>query len=60
MVLPRQKGADMAKKIIENNRETKAISLRRRAYKMRQSGHDWTWIAKKLGIREVNVRALTA
>ena len=50
----------MAKKIIETNRETKAISLRRRAYKMRQSGHDWTWIAKKLGIREVNVRALTA
>lgn len=47
-------------KIIENDRNSKNIVLRRRAYKMRQSGHDWTWIAKKLGVKEVNVRALTA
>ena len=47
-------------KIVENNRETKNILLRRRAYKMRQSGHDWNYIAKKLGIKEVNVRVLTA
>jgi len=45
-------------KIIENNRIAKNTMLRRRAYKMRQSGHDWSYIAKKLGVKEVNVRAL--
>lgn len=47
-------------KIIENDRNMKDFVLRRRAYKMRQSGHDWTYIAKKLGVKEANVRALTA
>ena len=49
--------ANMAK-IIENNRETKTILARRRVYKMRQSGHDWRYIAKKLGMKEVTARAL--
>lgn len=47
-------------KVVENNRETKNLMLSRRAYKLRQSGHDWSWIAKKLGIKEVNVRSLLA
>lgn len=47
-------------KIIENDRISKNTVLSRRAYKLRQSGHDWTWIAKKLGMKEVNVRALLA
>ena len=42
----------------ENNRNLKQLSLARRAYKLRQSGHDWTWIAHKLGIEEVKIRQL--
>lgn len=45
-------------KIIANDRQTKAIVARRRAYKMRQSGHDMTWIAKKLGMTTTEVRAM--
>lgn len=45
-------------KIIENDRDMKNYVLRRRVYKMRQNGHDWSYISKKLGIKEVNVRAL--
>lgn len=47
-------------KVVENNREMKNYVLRQKAYKMRQSGHDWGYIAKKLGFKEVNVRALLA
>ena len=47
-------------KIIENNREMKQYALLRRAFKMRQSGHDWHYIAKKLGVKEANVRMLLA
>lgn len=48
----------MTKTNSENNRSLKNLALERRAYKLRQSGHDWTWIAKKLGIKEVTARAL--
>ena len=49
----------MAKtKIVDNNRETKDCVLLMRAYKLRQNGHDWTWIARKLGMKEVSVKAL--
>lgn len=45
-------------KIIANSRIAKTALLRRRAYKMRQSGHGWPYIAKKLGIKEANVQTL--
>lgn len=45
-------------KIVANDRQTKTIVARRRAYKMRQSGHDTNWIAKKLGMSEAGVRAM--
>lgn len=45
-------------KIIANDKATKLYLTRKRAYKMRQSGHDCRWIAQKLGISEVSVRTL--
>ena len=57
IVLPIEKGTTLAK-IIDNNRMTKTIVTRRRAYKMRQSGHDLAWIAKKLGMTTTEVRAM--
>ena len=57
IVLPIEKGTTLAK-IIDNNRMTKTLLARRRAYKMRQNGHDMAWIAKKLGMSATEVRAL--
>jgi len=57
MVLLKRKGADMAK-IVANSRIAKTAVLRRRAYKLRQSGFGWPYIAKKLGIKEAKVQAL--
>ena len=48
----------MANKIIENNRIAKDRALFKRAFMFRQSGHDYEWIAKKLGMKEVDVRQL--
>ena len=45
-------------KIVDNNRETKQRVLLKRCYKYRMSGHDWSWIAAKLGMKEVSLRAL--
>jgi hypothetical protein len=45
-------------KIIANSRIAKTAVLRRRAYKLRQSGFGWNYIAKKLGIKEAKVQAL--
>lgn len=45
-------------KIIGNYRAMKNYLLRKRVYKMRQSGHDWAYIARKLGFKEANVRAI--
>lgn len=59
MVLLIEKGTKLAK-IIDNNRMTKTIVARRRAYKMRQSGHDTNWIAKKLGMTSAGVKAILA
>lgn len=48
----------MANKIADNNRISKRSLLLKRCYKYRMSGHDWAWIAKKLGMKEVSLRAL--
>lgn len=48
----------MTNKIIENDRMMKRYVLRKRVYKMRSQGHDWSFIARKLGFKEVNVRAI--
>lgn len=45
-------------KIIENDRAMKNYLLRKRVYKMRQSGHDWAYIARKLGFKEANIRTV--
>lgn len=50
----------MASKIIENDRTMKNYVMRRRVYKMRSQGHDWSFIARKLGFKEANVRAILA
>lgn len=60
IVLPIEKGTTLVVKVIANNRTTKLVLTRRRAYKMRQSGHDVAWIARKLGISEAGVRAILA
>ena len=45
-------------KIIENNRTTKDAALFKRAFMYRQSGHDYEWIAKRLGMKKSAVKEL--
>lgn len=45
-------------KIVDNNHETKNRLLFKRAFMYRQSGHDYAWIAAKLGMSDVAVREL--
>lgn len=45
-------------KIVDNNRESKNRVLFKRAFMYRQAGHDYTYIAKKLGMTDVAVREL--
>ncbi len=45
-------------KIVDNNRETKNRVLFKRAFMYRQAGHDYAYIAKKLGMNEVAVKEL--
>lgn len=45
-------------KIVDNNHETKDRLLFKKAFMYRQSGHDYNWIAAKLGMNEVAVKEL--
>jgi len=59
MVLLRRKEDIMANtKIVDNNRASKDRLLFKRAFMYRQSGHDYSWIAAKLGMSEVAVKEL--
>ena len=45
-------------KIVDNNRESKNRVLFKRAFMYRQSGHDYAYIARKLGMTDTAVKEL--
>jgi len=51
-------GVGRMAKIVENDRMMKRYVLRKRVYKMRSQGHDWNFIARKLGFKEANIRTV--
>ena len=59
MVLLRRKEDTMANnKIVDNNREAKNRGLFKRAFMYRQIGHDYAYIARKLGMTDTAVKEL--